>query len=550
MNSSIKKLINFTTSHKPLLAKIFLFTLLISATAPVSTWLFSRFLDMLIAPNPELLSLIALVALSFLVSTSGTVLANFSGIWTDKLVLNIYWDMFVQSYDHIVHSKLSKEQEKDYQTAFASARDWLDSVVFIFVRFIIGFFLEFSVASFIILINFGWKYLALLMVFTLLPLALFAPFARKVRDINLAAHQSNLEVNRNLAGIITNLRLIRIFQTRRYEKQQATQTFETYSSNQIREERSYFNFNIIRAIVISLISFALITLIIIDVQSGEIQVGKVYLFYSYMGLFLINIYNLPFHYLRLQQNITRLSPLLDADRLEVISTDQDVEYFPEIERMVVKNFRCPYLPDLDPKAVYEFERGEIYWLRGENGAGKSTFLKALFGISHEATSDVQILPSNGSKQVNLDVNSRARNFALSTQEAQIWQRPVKDNLEYAKHCDFGTAQPKDFVDQLQNEPAFERIDFEKTASDLSGGQEQLVHIYRALGKASPVLLLDEPTNSLDGEVILRLIKALRTHAPETIIIMATHSEYLQNIATREMQINLKQRDYAAANNQA
>lgn len=533
-DKNFRKILTLALRHKKTLAIALVLTLFQSAAQPVAIWLISEVITLLTNHGSSFGHIISLVALSVAITSAGLILYNISYLHTERLGLKIYHDLFIQSYDRVVNSNISGDQEKDYKTAFASAKGWLEDVVYYIISFITSGVLKLIIAAAIILFNFGWKYFLILLFFVLVPVVFYIPFSKKMLNTHTQSNETNLKINRNLSEIVENLPLISSYQTRQFEKRRALSGFDDYAKSQMSVAKGYIQFDGFRSAFNAVILFALLTVVIRDVMDGKIGVGQIFLFYSYIEIFIAQFSSLPSVYLQMQRQIKRLEPLLDTDKLTPISDDEPPLVYPQIDALIVSNFRSDYLPDLDETARYHFEIGQIYWLRGENGAGKSTFLRAVMAAERAAHVDVAIETPKGT--LALKPQDRARNFAYAAQEPQIWDRSVRDNLEYAKHGDFGSDIPADFADDLKGEPAFAKIDMDKDAESLSGGQTQLVHIYRALGKNAPVLLLDEPTNALDGEVILELIRSLQNRVPHAIIIMATHSEFLQKIATREVEI--------------
>jgi rhamnose transport system ATP-binding protein len=163
-------------------------------------------------------------------------------------------------------------------------------------------------------------------------------------------------------------------------------------------------------------------------------------------------------------------------------------------------------------ASFELRAGEIHALIGENGAGKSTFIKIVTGA----------VEADGG-EIELDGKRIAQNsprIAKSLGIAAIYQQPALfPELTVAENIALGleraspwrridwSARARRASDLLAQVGA--RIDPDTEAGDLSMPQQQFVEIARALGADARVLILDEPTASLSEEDAQNLFAVLR-----------------------------------------
>jgi rhamnose transport system ATP-binding protein len=188
-------------------------------------------------------------------------------------------------------------------------------------------------------------------------------------------------------------------------------------------------------------------------------------------------------------------------------------------------------------ASFELRAGEIHALIGENGAGKSTFIKIITGAVANDGGTIEI----GGERIS--ENSPA--FAKSLGVAAIYQQPalfpeltVAENIAIGQEKTgiFGivnwNGRRKIAAELLARVGA--RIDPETFAGELSMPQQQLVEIARALGADAKILILDEPTASLseeDTNNLFRVIRELRA-AGVGMIYISHRLEELPAIADR------------------
>ncbi len=153
------------------------------------------------------------------------------------------------------------------------------------------------------------------------------------------------------------------------------------------------------------------------------------------------------------------------------------------------------------------DEGEIVALVGSNGAGKSTTLKAMMGLKTLARGDLRW---DGQSISGLSAAGRvARGIALSPEGRRLFPRmTVMDNLElgaYTSRCAATRRRTLDLIYQL-----FPRVHerLAQMAGSLSGGEQQMVAIGRALMAQPRLLLLDEPSLGLAPKVIAEIAQAV------------------------------------------
>ncbi len=156
------------------------------------------------------------------------------------------------------------------------------------------------------------------------------------------------------------------------------------------------------------------------------------------------------------------------------------------------------------------KRGKVLGLMGENGAGKSTMMKILFGIY---TKDDGKIIFDG-KEIEFDSPKTAleNGIAMVHQELnQCLERNVVDNLFLGKYrTKFGIVNEK-----LMREKAnqlFKRlgiyVDLDVPMKTMSVSQRQMCEIAKAVSYDAKVIVLDEPTSSLTEREVKKLFKII------------------------------------------
>jgi branched-chain amino acid transport system ATP-binding protein len=185
-------------------------------------------------------------------------------------------------------------------------------------------------------------------------------------------------------------------------------------------------------------------------------------------------------------------------------------------------------------------RGEIVAVLGANGAGKSSLLRALLGIERTAGGRVMF---DGVDITNWPAYRRVRHGLALVPEGRriVMTLTVHENLLMgAFNRRDGNAVAVEIDDVYQRFPnlAARR---HQTASVLSGGEQQMLAIGRALLAAPQVMMLDEPSLGLSPLLSARVfahIAALRRERNLTILLVEQNTRRALELADRAYVIEL------------
>lgn len=206
---------------------------------------------------------------------------------------------------------------------------------------------------------------------------------------------------------------------------------------------------------------------------------------------------------------------------------------------VSKTFRGSSAPVTVLKDInIDIAAGEFVSIVGRSGSGKSTLLNMLTGIDHPSQGKVVI---SGTKLHHLSESQlaswRGKNLGIVFQFFQLL--PMLSLLE-------NTMLPMDLCEMFPAASRAERAlkllqlvglkDFvHQMPGAVSGGQQQLAAVARALANDPPILIADEPTGNLDSKTageVMNLFQQL-SHQGKTIV-MVTHDQSLASQTQRSL----------------
>jgi branched-chain amino acid transport system ATP-binding protein len=173
----------------------------------------------------------------------------------------------------------------------------------------------------------------------------------------------------------------------------------------------------------------------------------------------------------------------------------------------------------------DIEKGEIVTLIGANGAGKTTTLRTISGLLKPTRGEVTF---NGESIRGVKPHViTARGISHVPEGRGIFSNlTVQDNLE------LGAYLRKDKISQAEYERVFTLFPvlkdrFKQNAGTLSGGEQQMLAISRALMSKPAVLLLDEPSLGLAPQMVQTIFRVIREiNAEGTTILLVEQNAHM------------------------
>ncbi|NYT62511.1 ABC transporter ATP-binding protein [Alcaligenaceae bacterium] len=199
----------------------------------------------------------------------------------------------------------------------------------------------------------------------------------------------------------------------------------------------------------------------------------------------------------------------------------------EVKDLVVKYGIVPAVNGTS----FSVKRGMIASIVGSNGAGKSTIMKALTGLLKPNSGSVQLY---GEDVTGMEPDALvARGLVLVPEGRRLFKEmSVGENLEMGAYRQSDQMLVKRNLERvLELFPALQNR-LKTIAGSLSGGQQQMVAVGRALMAEPKLLLLDEPTIGLAPAIVDTIAEIIQSIATEgvDVLLVEQNAEMALDIA--------------------
>jgi branched-chain amino acid transport system ATP-binding protein len=181
---------------------------------------------------------------------------------------------------------------------------------------------------------------------------------------------------------------------------------------------------------------------------------------------------------------------------------------------------------------FEVSQGEIVTLIGANGAGKSTTLNTISGLLRSKTGSVTFLGEDLGRVPAHKVVSRG--LALVPEGRRVFlQMTTQENLEMGAYTQSGKPDPADLEKVYEQFPRLKERR-KQVAGTLSGGEQQMLAMGRALMSRPKLLMLDEPSMGLAPILVEQIFEIIRSlhNAGTTILLVEQNAQAALSVADR------------------
>lgn len=276
----------------------------------------------------------------------------------------------------------------------------------------------------------------------------------------------------------------------------------------------------------------------IEIISGRMTVGEFTMINAYCSM-AFSCFKYLLNYLKSYQDAlvsyNRLNETARSDEPSVskMPLSHQVELPQKIHTILLKDLKFGYEGSpLFAIPHFVMKQGGSYAIVGDNGVGKTTFVKVILGLYHADG----ILWINGCNCADVDLSSmRRERFAVCAQNAYVPDESVEEYLRR-----FAPDGSLDHLDCLEKHLPLICADIKRLHHDncrsLSGGEFRKVRVLSALHKNSDVVIMDEPTNDLDEPSKEELVHYISANPNGQMFIIVSHD--LKLISACKVRLNL------------
>jgi ATP-binding cassette subfamily B protein len=375
------------------------------------------------------------------------------------------------------------------------------------------------VTSIGVLVIINWKMTAVLFVIVAVLGAIIAWLASNGNHLHARFAGSAAAVSGELADVVSNITLVRVFGAARREHARLSRRIEREMSAQRESLRSLERLRLFHAFSVFLVTAAILVWSVTLWRAGSITTGDVVLTTTLGFTVLHASRDLAMALVEVIQHFAKLD-----EAVHVLGLPHEMLDVPDAKPLIslggsiaFENV-CFSYPNGD-RVLQDFAlhipAGQKVGLVGKSGAGKSTVL-ALLQRFYDPTSGHVLLDEQDISHVTQE--SLRQSIALVQQDISLLHRSVLENLRYGRpeasdeevYRAAEAARCTEFIARLPQ--GFDTMVGERGLK-LSGGQRQRLAIARAFLRDAPIILLDEATSALDTEseqsiqeALMRLLK--------------------------------------------
>ena len=181
---------------------------------------------------------------------------------------------------------------------------------------------------------------------------------------------------------------------------------------------------------------------------------------------------------------------------------------------------------------FNVNEGEVVTLIGANGAGKSTTLNTISGLLRSKTGSVEFMGKSLNRTPAHKIVSQG--LALVPEGRRVFlQMTVQENLEMGAFTQKNSGVAADLEMVYQQFPRLKER-YKQTAGTLSGGEQQMLAMGRALMSHPKLLMLDEPSMGLAPILVEQIFEIIQNlhNAGTTILLVEQNAQAALSVADR------------------
>lgn len=400
-----------------------------------------------------------------------------------------------------------------------------------YISFICNFFIDIvkNICSVLfvlyMMLSLQWK-LALIIIFLQIILTIIRLKQNlTLEQISLSSRNMFIDFMNVINEITTNIKNIIGTGAKKYLKRKYNVSMQT--EFEIARKQTMFELKIASAFSLfsSFITCAILMIGGFFVIKEELTIGLLLSFSQYSSVFLnpvIELLNIPTELSSQYSSIKNVSDILEYMNDNGLNKNLTIK---NIRKIQLNNISFSYK---DKKILnnlsFEFKTGNIYYIIGESGVGKSTLARLISG---------QLQPLSGQINYNeysinqMSVEELTNYMAWVSQDTILFHDTILNNIVLDETIDMKrvreVCQACQILEYIDNLPLGFDTMLAEQGNNFSGGQKNRICLARAIYKNKPIIILDEVTSGVDKITEDKIKKGLKGYFANKIVIIITHS---------------------------
>ncbi|MDR3062091.1 MAG: peptidase domain-containing ABC transporter [Dysgonamonadaceae bacterium] len=374
-------------------------------------------------------------------------------------------------------------------------------------------------------------------------------YNRKIIDGQRNVMVSNAATEGLLIDFIQGVNDIKIANRQPVFKQSIQTMYGLYQQFGYKLGTIGLQYGLIAQVISAITSISLIVIGVSDVLSGELKLGELMAIITIGGMIISSTASLSGVNIRLQEagialerffEFLRAEPEFEPEKKANGERVQDIKVHgvreEENAHLQINNlsFRFTGRKRLFENLSLEVRKGEIASLFGEVGSGKSTLIQIL--QKHYLSESGEIL-FNGAPLSGYSTPQWREYIGVVSQHTKIFNGNVFENIclgNYIDEIDSITSFCREYGFETFFDAFPQGLDtlLGEDGVKISGGQQQLIALARALYRQPSLLLLDEPTSAMDVKTEQFVVDLLKKHKKCYATLLVTHRTHLAGISDR------------------
>ncbi len=182
--------------------------------------------------------------------------------------------------------------------------------------------------------------------------------------------------------------------------------------------------------------------------------------------------------------------------------------------------------------------GQKIAILGNSGNGKSTLIKLIMGYFPVEEDTIFI---DGMDIHKTSLNELRQQISYVNQNNKLFNKTLLENIQYGNNMTeediLALIKRIDVENIFKNLPDGLNTNVGVNGDRLSGGQKQMVHILRCIGKKNRLVILDEPTASIDKYNKVSVVKGINELSKTSTMIIITHDESILGMVDRIVRLD-------------